>query len=388
MTELSDAKEVVGGAPREPSATLLEAREKLGLSQKEVADKLFLTSNVIKHIDQGEFDLLPRPAFIRGYLRSYARVLDLNGDHIVEVYDKELTSTKPVTEVRGLSEEKVGSAHITGPVLQTGLVGLCLFFAVIGLIWWLVSDTEQERVLADSQPTIIGPERQIGRPLPAQPFSETIMKTGVVEEITKQEKEESDEFDAADAYQFDDNGLSVSMIPEPREDLLSESEPLNGSDDDGSLVSLTPEPQEVSESKSEPLNGSDDDGSLVSSPPEPQEVSESKSEFSSQADGTDSVSIERYTDGDRNYIVVDAGGSDELILNFSEDCWVEVTDSRYGVIYFDLNTETDVLTLLGTAPLDVLLGKATRVEMFYNGVPFDLGPYIGVDDTAKLEISG
>ena len=136
------------------------------------------------------------------------------------------------------------------------------------------------------------------------------------------------------------------------------------------------------------MNASDDDGSLVSLTPEPQEVSESKSEFSSQADGTDSVSIERYTDGDRNYIVVHAGGSDELILNFSEDCWVEVTDSRYGVIYFDLNTETDVLTLLGTAPLDVLLGKATRVEMFYNGVPFDLGPYIGVDDTAKLEISG
>ena len=62
-------------------------------------------------------------------------------------------------------------------------------------------------------------------------------------------------------------------------------------------------------------------------------------------------------------------------------------DSARGLIYNDLNREGDVLTLYGTAPFEILLGKATGVEMIYNGRPFDLEPYVNQDKTAKLVIS-
>ena len=99
------------------------------------------------------------------------------------------------------------------------------------------------------------------------------------------------------------------------------------------------------------------------------------------------ISIERNVDGERSYITVDAGGFDELSLTFSDDCWIEVSDRQHGRVYYDLNRDGDVLTVFGSLPFGVLLGKATGVEMLYNGGPFDLGPYIGPDKTAKIKIS-
>lgn len=122
-----------------PSELLRAAREKLGLSQKEVADKLFLTTTYIKNIDDGDFDKLPKPAFVKGYLRTYARVVELSGDDVVALYEASVETDEPVPEMRGVTEEDVGLSSITGPVLQTGIIGLVGLIGVIVLIWFLVS---------------------------------------------------------------------------------------------------------------------------------------------------------------------------------------------------------------------------------------------------------
>ncbi|MEX1237317.1 MAG: helix-turn-helix domain-containing protein, partial [Pseudomonadales bacterium] len=71
------------------SKLLIEAREAKGLSQKEVAEQLYLTVTFIRYIDEGAFDKIPKPAFIKGYLRSYARVVGLDGDAVIEAYNQE-----------------------------------------------------------------------------------------------------------------------------------------------------------------------------------------------------------------------------------------------------------------------------------------------------------
>jgi len=108
------------------SALLRETREKLGLSQKDVADQLFLTGTFIRYIDDGLFEKIPKQAFIKGYLRSYARVIQLNGDEVVAQYEAERESQEQIA-LRGVTEERVGSSALTGPVLQTGVIGLGVF---------------------------------------------------------------------------------------------------------------------------------------------------------------------------------------------------------------------------------------------------------------------
>lgn len=359
-------------AVKRPSELLVEARQRLGLSQKEVADKLYLTTSFIKYIDAGEFSSLPKPAFIKGYLRSYARVVDLSGDEIVALYDAELQITETTPEIRGVTEENVGTASITGPVLQTGLIGLGGLALVVAVIWWIVSDPEEETPLSVAQPGVSQPA--------TQDSSEAVFDFV----LPPQEGAalQSEQVSPAQAVP-DQTGLEsqVAMTETLRaidtvEHALAETVAENR---EVSAISVTEESiQEAAteQSISEP------------SVSEPSTSGQSTSEQDSPGvvAVADSVKFERTTDGARSFVTVDASGFDQLELSFRDECWVEIADNQFGLIYNDLHQVNDVLTIYGTAPFKVLLGKATGVEMIYNGRPFELEPFISRDRTAKLTV--
>ncbi|MBT3833529.1 MAG: DUF4115 domain-containing protein [Gammaproteobacteria bacterium] len=359
-------------AVKRPSELLAEARQRLGLSQKEVADKLYLTTSFIKYIDAGEFSSLPKPAFIKGYLRTYARVVNLSGDEIVALYDAELEIAEPTPEMRGVTEEDVGTASITGPVLQTGLIGLGGLALVVSVIWWLVSDPEEEMPLSVTQPGV------------SQPATQDSSEAAFDFEIATQEGAalQSEQVSQAPALP-DQTGL---------ESQIAMTETLRAIDTvEQALAETVAESPEVSaipateasiqealseQSISEPSN----------SEPSTSEQSSSEQDSPRVVAVADSVKFERTTDGARSFVTVDASGFDQLELSFRDECWVEITDNQFGLIYNDLNKVNDVLTIYGTAPFKVLLGKATGVEMIYNGRPFELEPFISRDRTAKLTV--
>ena len=218
--------------------------------------------------------------------------------------------------------------------MRTGVIGVGLLFLVIGLILWLVANDEPESAVRVAQPFVTGPELQ-------QEDSPTF------EDVIEPASATADEQEIAENVGSDESA----------EIQFDETHPSKGSTSE-LLV------KQESEVASEPL----------------------KEAVAADAD-IELISIERNADGERNYITVDAGGFDELSLTFSDECWVEVSDRRHGSVYYDLNRDGDVLTVFGSLPFEVLLGKATGVEMLYNGGPFDLEPYIGLDKTAKIKIS-
>jgi cytoskeleton protein RodZ len=349
-------------AVKRPSELLAEARQRLGLSQKEVADKLYLTTSFIKYIDAGEFSSLPKPAFIKGYLRNYARVVDLSGDEIVALYDAELQIAEPTPEMKGVTEEDVGTASITGPVFQTGLIGLGGLALVVSVIWWLVSDPEEETPLSVTQPDVSQPS--------TLDSSEAVFDF----ELATQEGAalQSEQVSQSPALP-DQTGL---------ESQIAMTETLRAIDTvERVLAETVAESPEVS--------------AIPATEASIQEAvtkqSTSEQSFSVQDSPnvvavSDSVKFERTTDGARSFITVDASGFDQLELSFRDECWVEIADNQFGLIYNDLNQVNDVLTIYGTAPFEVLLGKATGVEMIYNGRPFEIEPFISRDRTAKLTV--
>ena len=384
-------------AVKRPSELLAEARQRLGLSQKEVADKLYLTTSYIKYIDAGEFSSLPKPAFIKGYLRTYARVVGLSGDEIVALYDAELQIAEPIPEIRGVTEEEVGTASITGPVLQTGLISLAGLALVVTVIWWIVVDPEEETPLSIVQPGVSQPatqdssiaafdfelppegsttvqSEQVSQALvvPDQAGLESqVAMTGTLPAIDTVEKElaetiaESREVPAIQVTEASiQEAVTEQFSPE-----LSTTAP-------SSLAPSSLAPSSLAPSSSGPSTGELSIGELSIGEEARQGV----------VAVPDSVKFERTTDGTRSFITVDANGFDQLELSFTDECWVEIADNQFGLIYNDLNQVNDVLTIYGTAPFKVLLGKATGVEMIYNGRPFGLEPFISKDRTAKLTV--
>jgi cytoskeleton protein RodZ len=69
----------------------------------------------------------------------------------------------------------------------------------------------------------------------------------------------------------------------------------------------------------------------------------------------------------------------ELIFSAVKDCWVEVTDAQQQILYYDLVKADNTVRVVGNAPIKVLLGNATNVNVTVNGNQFDTSSFIHGD---------
>jgi cytoskeletal protein RodZ len=58
---------------------LRETREKKGLTFEEVSNALFIRKRVVGAIEAGDWDNLPHPVYVKGYVTHYATFLDIPG---------------------------------------------------------------------------------------------------------------------------------------------------------------------------------------------------------------------------------------------------------------------------------------------------------------------
>ncbi|MCB9421841.1 MAG: helix-turn-helix domain-containing protein [Ardenticatenaceae bacterium] len=66
---------------------LREARENKGLTLADVQDKTRINARFLAALEQGNYDRLPTPVHVRGFLRNYARFLGLDPQPLVERYE-------------------------------------------------------------------------------------------------------------------------------------------------------------------------------------------------------------------------------------------------------------------------------------------------------------
>lgn len=80
-TTIQSSSEAVGPSVGQ---TLKAEREARGLSVNDVAEKLKLTVRQLAAIESDDYDLLPGNTFARGFVRNYARLLDLDPQSLLD----------------------------------------------------------------------------------------------------------------------------------------------------------------------------------------------------------------------------------------------------------------------------------------------------------------
>ncbi|MCP4417642.1 MAG: helix-turn-helix domain-containing protein [Chloroflexi bacterium] len=66
---------------------LREARETKGFTLREVQEKTRISSRFLEALEMGDYDRLPTPTHVRGFLRNYARFLGLDPNPLLERYE-------------------------------------------------------------------------------------------------------------------------------------------------------------------------------------------------------------------------------------------------------------------------------------------------------------
>lgn len=66
---------------------LREARDTRGLTLSEVQEQTRISQRYLEALEMGDYDLLPSPVHVRGFLRNYARFLNLDPEPLLERYE-------------------------------------------------------------------------------------------------------------------------------------------------------------------------------------------------------------------------------------------------------------------------------------------------------------
>lgn len=139
-----------------PGQLLRLKREKQGLSIEEIAKRIHLDLNIIESIENDSQEGMPSAIYVRGYLRSYAKIVGANADEIIKLYNSDspppppeiLPEVKPPTQVNSGDKPVKAFTYL----ITLGLVLLLL-------IWYqsnFVVDTRTNTAQRNTETSING----------------------------------------------------------------------------------------------------------------------------------------------------------------------------------------------------------------------------------------
>lgn len=190
MAEEIPDEETVQPAVSSVGAQLRAAREKLGLSLKEVAAETRIPQRHLEKIEEGDFAALPARTYAVGFSRNYAKLVGLNDDDVVEMVRAELDAQEPRQRPRPTTFEpgdpaRVPSRSLTWVsilavvlVLAGLFVAARTFFAPAAELPSLVDQEQAEREAAEASQRAAA-----GAPAQATPASGPVVFTALEEGI-------------------------------------------------------------------------------------------------------------------------------------------------------------------------------------------------------------
>ncbi|UST73471.1 helix-turn-helix domain-containing protein [Pseudomonas siliginis] len=331
--------EVVAANRVNPGETLRQARESNGWSLAEVALKLNLTVTSLSNLEAGAFDKLPGHTFARGYIRAYAKLLGMDQTVLVQQFDQSTGTDSQGSNVHALGriEEPVRVSHT---ILR--IVSLLLLIAVIGggFVWWQDQTSQRTRDLTSLAPEHVEVEGADGttqiHPID-EPEDQAVAENQADSSTTLAlpQSESSAESTGAE---------SAAPATEPAAPAVAPSAPAQ-----------TPAPVVAAPATPAP--------NVPATPAPTAPVAQAPS-----AEAAAPVA-----------------GEGQVQLQFTGDCWAQVTDGRGKVIFSGLKHKGDSVSVSGKPPLAVRLGVARAAQVSYNGQPVDIAPFTS-GETARLKL--
>ncbi len=357
---------------------LQKARMEKKLSQVQVAEKLFLTTQIIECLDDGAFERIPKKAFIRGYIRAYARVVGLEGSELVAAYDAEV----------GRDDGQEGEATILmnaedpsiakNPIFRAGAMGITVLVIVVLLVWMVMSGGQMDR----------------SGPPPSSVRATSSNAEGQI-------RDEASSVTTRGSSMSDENSPSITdrdVVPDPEDGRAGDSAEI--------AEEAYDEAELDGESALSPGNQDRDPGAEDLSEQEPSQASQSSETERETGDvalygeaeappvrsalgasvGEATPNVFRSVTDTGRFIQVIVDGEDTVVIRTTESCWVEVADATGYLLYGDLNQSGDELEVIGAAPFQILLGKASAAQVRFNGQEVDLEPHTTRQFTARLTV--
>ncbi len=122
-------------------ATLKDARRRLGMDIKEAEERTKIRTRYLRALEAEDWEVLPAPAYVRGFLRTYGQILGLDGGALADRYRRNfeepaaaaVAPPEPVLRNRGGSGSRSPSRSGWIAAIAVAALVVVAILAVIGL---------------------------------------------------------------------------------------------------------------------------------------------------------------------------------------------------------------------------------------------------------------
>ena len=357
-------------APISIGKTLKELREGKNITLNDIASKMRLEVRFISAIEEDNFDSLPDPIYVRGYIRSYSKLLGADADALVRTFEEHGGNFEPeiIPEIRHSSQTSSSDKPVKA---FTYLIMLAL--VVLLIVWW------QNNFVINS-PTV-SPET-----------ISQIREEQVVEPVYEAPAYALPEYRPADTS---DNLQEIPVVPTGTQ-RTTYGMPVESTTIEPTLESTTPAividplpgalpPAMATDVALDPM-GTPVTGEVLAVTPTATpgaiDPATAQSTPATVTAGTDTDMMTGMTPFPTQGVtsspqtpVYQTTGPDSIVLKLTAHSWIEIIDANSSKVFFNLGRPGDIFNVRGTAPFDVLLGVAQAVSVEFNGKPFNAAPY-------------
>lgn len=305
-----------------PGSRLRQARERRGESVSEVAFALKLNPRQVVALESDDFAALPGMAFVRGFMRNYARYLGLDPapllDEVQRLSGGAAVDLTPIRNAEGEMPNGSGSKVRTAPI-----GGIVLALLLMVLIGWYFDWFQTEPSVAETtlEAPMMGGVRVEPAPPPATVAAQAVMPPAAAEPAPAAAG------DPAAAVPADSPAADAAP---------SEPAPSAAGAADASVAQTDSSATEAGPAGAEPAP-------------------------------------------------VPSAGNGVLAFRFNGESWIEVRDASGSVLYSGINRAGATRNVQGTPPFALVVGNAANVSLEFDGRPVDLAAHTKVS-VARLTV--
>ncbi len=307
---------------------LRNAREQLGLSQQAVAERLCLKVSTVRDIEEDKAPAELASTFLRGYIRSYAKLVHIPEDELLPMMEKQApVRAAKVAPMQSFSLGKRRKKRDGWLMSFTWLV----LFVVIGLTgawWWQNHKAQQEEITTMADQSSAELNNSAGEGAQSIPLNTDTSAT-------------ASETPAATANTPD---TTTAQTAAPAVNQTAQA-PADSAVVSPSQANVETAPATTANNAVQPLPS--DPAGVTAAPADP----------------------------------------NALVMNFNADCWLEVTDATGKKLFSGLQRKDGTLNLAGQAPYKLKIGAPAAVQIQFQGKPVDLSRFIRTNQVARLTLN-
>ena len=310
---------------------LRNAREQLGLSQQAVAERLCLKVSTVRDIEEDKAPADLASTFLRGYIRSYAKLVHIPENELLPMMEKQApVRAAKVAPMQSFSLGKRRKKRDGWLMSFTWLV----LFVVIGLTgaWWWQNHKAQQ------------------------------------EEITTMADQTSAELNNSAG----DGAQSIPLNTDASASVSDSQTPATGTQEMATAQTAAPAADQTAQAPA--------DNAVVS----PSQANVETAPATAPAATADTTQTLPADPAGVSAAPVDPNA---LVMNFTADCWLEVTDATGKKLFSGLQRKDGNLNLTGQAPYKLKIGAPAAVQIQFQGKPVDLSRFIRTNQVARLTVN-